>query len=109
MRDIVAVTDECDFQAAQIPEPLAKRLCVGKGLARVVEVAERIDDGHRCPLRPLVERRLLKGAGDDASSPAFKISRGSPRGLSPADWSVLLQCVSAQLTNPDLKCAARPQ
>src|SRR5690606_19090780 len=64
--NVVAVADECDSHTGEAVFVLANGEKVCKGLARVLVIRERVDDGHVCRFGKLVQRLLSVGASDNA-------------------------------------------
>src|SRR5690348_11091775 len=72
---VIAVTDICQFEPAQISEAFLKSEKIRIRLARMAALGQRVDDGNRGVLRELSEHSVLKYARDNSLHPAVKIAR----------------------------------
>ncbi len=73
VRHVVAVAHESQLQRRHIAEALLEREVIGQGLARVLQLAEPVDDGHGRVLRHVGDGRMLKGTQHDAVDPALQV------------------------------------
>ena len=86
--DVVAVADVGEVQAVDGAEALFEGHEVGDGLAGVLEVRERVDDGHVGVRGHLGDGVVREGAEDDDVHPALEVAGDVGDGLALAEGSV---------------------
>ena len=72
--DVVAVADVDELKPSHGAEPFFERHEVGQGLARMLQIAERVDDRHSGILGHLGDGFVRVGTQHDAVRPALHIS-----------------------------------
>src|SRR5215471_1127707 len=74
MRHVVAIADVCNVDLAEVAEFLLQGEVVGERLARMFDVAERVDDRNARVLRHLDDSRVLVGAEHHGVNPALDVA-----------------------------------
>jgi len=75
MRNIVSVADVRQLHAAQVAKPFLESEIVGKRLAGMLQIAQRVNDGDRRELGHAVDCFLGESAQHNDVDPAFEIMR----------------------------------
>ena len=105
-RNVVTVADEGDGAADPASPDFVKRLQIGKSLARVLLIGQRVDHVQtRRGLGELEQCRMREGAHHHASHPAFEVARDVDCGLALAERSDRKRCddIAAELTHGDFE------
>src|SRR5262249_5965993 len=88
MRDVIAIANISQLQTLEVSKLLFQREVVSHRLARVLKVAQRINDGHRRVFRKFFYGSMRKRSQHNQVYPAFQVMRNVTQTLS---------CINARL------------
>src|SRR5882762_3454115 len=109
MRHIVTIAGESQLESAQFAELLAQCQNIRQCLARMIEVAQRVNHRRRGPMRQLFNGGLRKRSRDDCLSPPLQVPRDVLQRFANAQRTFARDRVSTQLLDRQFKCEARAQ
>jgi len=106
MGDVVSVPDIGQLEALPPAESFADGLDVSEDLARVVEIAEGVDDRDTGPAGEFFDRVLGEDSGDDAVGPTVEVAGDIGEGLAVPDRADLGDGATAELLDGEVKSEA---
>src|SRR5438067_6325719 len=103
MSDVVSITHKHELEALQVSEMFLQRENVGKRLAWMIDIAERVDDRDTGPKRQVIDRLLFERARDNAIGPARQIPRDVFQRLALSNHARLSHAITPELLDREFK------